>query len=108
MASEQPPVKRKPTKASLQASAPWLPPDWEIADAAAIQALRRGDATADQQRRALDYIVHTLCCTYDLSYRPDNARDTDFAEGRRFVGLELVKLNNLALSKFKREPSEQQ
>ena len=110
MATEQPPVKRTPTKAAIAANAPWLPPQWEIADAAAIQALRRGDATQDQQRRALDYIVQNLCGAYDMDWRPggvEGARDSDFAAGRRFVGLQIVKLNNLALSKFKSEPSEQ-
>lgn len=80
------------------ASQPYIPPPWEPADVSAIQALQRGDATADQQRRALDYLINAVCATYDLSYRPDSDRDTAFAEGKRFVGLQLVKMTKLNLA----------
>lgn len=88
---------------------PWKPAAWELPDAAAIQALQRGDATADQQRNALKYIVNTLAGTYDGSFRPgpDGALVTAYAEGKRAVGLQIVKLANLSLSAFKKEPSEQ-
>jgi hypothetical protein len=74
--------------------APWLPPDYDKQDMFALKGLAAGTATADQQKHALDYIVRMLCGTYDLSYRPTSERDTVFAEGRRFVGLQLVKLLN--------------
>lgn len=87
---------------------PWKPADWELPDAGAIQALARGDASPDQQRRALDFIVQKLARTYDLSFRPSGDRDTAFAEGSRWVGLQLVKLINLNLSRFRKsEPGEQ-
>jgi hypothetical protein len=88
---------------------PWKPASWELPDAAAVQALQRGDATPDQQRHALKYIVNTLAGTYDGSFRPgpDGERVTAFAEGKRFVGLQIVKLANLALGRFKDKPSEQ-
>lgn len=70
---------------------PWHPPHAEDADVYAIKALAGGDATGDQQRRALAWIIGTLCGKDDLSYRPDSPRDTDFAEGKRFVALELTK-----------------
>lgn len=85
-------------------ASPWKPAPWEPADVAAIQALARGDATADQQRRALDYIINNIAGTYDLSYRPDSDRDTAFAEGKRFVGLQIVtrlKTNLAALRQAK-------
>lgn len=67
-------------------------------DVYAIQALAAGEANPGQQRRALDYIINTLCGTYDLSYRPgggDGDRATCFAEGRRFAGLKLVMMTKL-------------
>ena len=79
-------------------ASPWKPVAWEPADAAAIQAIARGDASADQQRRALDYIINNIAGTYDLSYRPDSDRDTAFAEGKRFVGLQMVKCLKLNLA----------
>lgn len=79
--------------------APWKPTPFEPPDAAAFQALARGNATADQQKRALDWLVKNACRTYDLSFRPGEVgrRDTDFAEGRRSVGLEIVKLVNIKI-----------
>jgi hypothetical protein len=88
---------------------PWKPAEWTVRDAGAIQALQRGDATPDQQQHALKFIVHTLAATYDGSFRsgPDGDRVTAFAEGKRHVGLAIVKLANIALGKFKSTPGEQ-
>jgi hypothetical protein len=72
--------------------APWVPPPWEDADVYAVKALAAGNASEGQQKRALDLIINRLCSTYDLSYRPASDRDTVFAEGKRFVGLQLVKM----------------
>lgn len=102
---------KKPTKASMQAHAPWLPADWDIADASAIQALQRGDASAEQQRRALGWIINTAAGTYDLSYRPggqDGERDTAFALGRVFVGQQIVKLMKISLTKLPGREFEEQ
>lgn len=82
-------------------NSPWMPPDWDKADAAALKALERGDASPDQQKRALDFIVTKAARTYDLSYRPESQRDTDFAEGQRNVGLLIVMLLKADLSKLR-------
>lgn len=58
-----------------------------------VQRLAQGTADEHAQKQALDYIINTLCNTYDLSFRPDEQggrRATDFAEGKRFVGLQLI------------------
>lgn len=89
-------------------AAPWKPVPWEPADAGAIQALARGDATADQQKRALDYIINNIAGTYDLSYRPDSDRDSAFAEGKRFVGLQIVTKLNLNLAAIRQAKSTQE
>lgn len=68
------------------------PPDWDEGDAYAFQALARGEANEAQQKRALDWIIDGACCTYDVSFRPGKVDETTFAEGRRFVGLQIVKL----------------
>jgi hypothetical protein len=101
------PQRKKPH--GLPAWEPWKPAEWTIEDAGAIQALQRGDASADQQQRALKYIVNVLAATYDGSFRPgpDGDRVTAFAEGKRHVGLSIVKLCNLSLSAFKKQPGEQ-
>ncbi|HET7409684.1 MAG TPA: hypothetical protein VFJ13_05745 [Paracoccaceae bacterium] len=89
----------------LPPGAPWKPPEWGVADAAAVQALARGDATPAQQQRALAWIVEGACGTYDLSWRPNDPHWTSFAEGRRFVGLELVKLTRMNLAAMRKVPN---
>jgi hypothetical protein len=78
---------------------PWHPAPYDDADTYAIKALAAGVANEGQQKRALEWIINTLCGTYDLSYRPgpEGNRDTAFAEGRRSVGLQLVKQIKLVL-----------
>ena len=58
--------------------------------------MSRGVATAEQQVRALTFIVEQLSAYYDLSYC-DSDRDTAFVEGRRFVGGQIVQHTKLKL-----------
>jgi len=92
MATEQPAVPRKPKPQAVSGS-PWLPVAYELADVTAIQALHRGEASADQQRRAMDWIVKQACATYDFPFRPGPSdRETNIALGRQFVGQQIVKM----------------
>jgi hypothetical protein len=100
------PQKHSPrtTRQVVSENAPWKPAAWELPDAAALQALMRGDATKEQQTRALKWLIESACGTYDMSYRPgESSRDTDFAEGRRSVGLQIVKLVKMNLSELRRK-----
>ena len=83
-------------------TAPWYPPLYELSDLRAIKGIAAGTATPDQQQRALKWIIENACATYELSYRPTSDRDTSFAEGRRFVGLQIVKALHLDISKLKK------
>jgi hypothetical protein len=94
---------KRPVK--LPTVEPWKPTEWEPADAAAIQALVRGDASPEQQRRAIDYIINDIARTYDMSYRPNSERDTTFAEGKRYVGAQIVKAINLNLAAIRQAKS---
>jgi hypothetical protein len=76
---------------------------WEPADASAIQALQRGEADAAQQKRALDWIIKTAAGTYNVSFQPGVPDATAFAEGRRFVGIEIVKLLHINPRAFVKE-----
>jgi hypothetical protein len=65
---------------------------WDNAIVSAIKNLGEGKARPDQQITAMNFIIEVLAGTYDLSFRPEDkggSRETDFAEGRRFVGLQL-------------------
>jgi hypothetical protein len=76
---------------------PWHPAPYDEADVYAIKALVAGVANEGQQKRALGWIINTLCGTYDLSFRPGDGgdRDTVFAEGKRHVGMQIVKLTKV-------------
>lgn len=88
---------------------PWNPVDYEPADASAIQALLAGEASPEQQRRALKWIIEAASGLYDQSFYPggeEGRRNTDFAEGRRFVGNQVVKMTRLNVSELVRRESE--
>jgi hypothetical protein len=65
------------------------------ADAVAIKAVAAGEATPEMQRRAIEAIVNRICSIHELSFRAEDhggTRETDFAEGKRFVGLQVRKV----------------
>lgn len=73
---------------------PWHPYEWEPADAYALQALARGIANDAQQKRALDWVIRSAG-TYDSTFYVGQHDASDFAQGARHVGLQIVKLLNL-------------
>lgn len=81
---------------------PLNPPTWEIADASAFQAMQRGEATPEQQQRVLDWLVHRACRTYDVTYEPGSYDATAFSEGRRFVGLQIVKMLKINIAAWRK------
>lgn len=81
--------------------APVPVPHWEKADACAIQAVEKGEATPEQQKRALAWIVNSACLTYDFSDQPESDRLSAIFDGRRFAGLQVVKLIKINISKLK-------
>ena len=82
-------------KANSRQHAPYLPFDYTENETRALKALAAGTANEGQQKTALSVIVNKICKTYDLPYFPDSVRDSDFAQGKRFVGLQIVKHINL-------------
>jgi hypothetical protein len=79
-----------------------MPPQYDDPDVFAIQALVKGEADADQQKRALNWIINECCKTYDMSYRPDNQTDTVFAEGKRYVGNEIIRMTKMKVGTLKK------
>lgn len=78
---------------------PWHPAPYIDLDTMAIKAVAAGNASEGQQKRALDWIIRTLCGTYDQPYRPGEGgdRDTVFACAKQFVGQQIVKHINVPL-----------
>lgn len=76
-----------------------------------MQALAAGTADPVQQKRALAWIIEQAAGTYDLSYRPgaqEGDRDTAFAEGKRFVGSQIVKMLKVSVAAIRRGPQSDQ
>jgi hypothetical protein len=75
----------------------------------AIRACIAGKANEGQQKTAMDWIITRASNHYDLSYRKGDSHATAFAEGRRFVGAQIVKMTRpetlQALEAPKRKPS---
>ena len=91
---------KKSEQSVLEQHRPWKPPSYEPADASAIQALGIGNATPDQQKRALTWIIEKASARYDMPYRPgghEGERDTNFALGKMSVGISIVYLMKLKI-----------
>lgn len=80
---------------------PHAPSPCDSYDVYALKALAAGSASESQQKRALNWILNYCCGVPDNTYYPDSERDSIFASGKRFVGLEIVALINM-----KNPPSE--
>lgn len=79
----------------------WRIPKYDIADAAAIQALVKGAATPEQQKRALDWIVVKAAQTYEMPFDLESDRVSAFYAGRMFVGQQIVKMMKMPLDVFR-------
>lgn len=88
---------RKIAKARRQtvAPGPWLPAEYDDEIVAAVQAWAAGVASERQQQLAFRWVVEVLCATFDMSYRPGAPDDTSFAEGKRSIGNQIVKMTKL-------------
>ena len=81
--------------------------DWEsIMDPATVSAvsmafksLEKGEASKEQQRLAVDFLIRIGCRTYDTDWFPDE-RISCFAAGRRYVGQQVVRFINLKIGKL--------
>ena len=77
---------------------PFFRCDWSIPVVSAVQALERGEATPEQQKLFLSWLVNEAAATYGQSFQVEGDRESSFAEGRRFVGLATVKLLKLSVN----------
>ncbi len=88
----------KTPRAKSQPDHPWQLPSITDGDVFALQALAKGVANEAQQRLGFDYIVRVLCETDRMTFWPggeDGKRATDFAEGKRWVGIQLRRIEKL-------------
>ena len=88
-----------PKKLPLPPNAPYRPARLSTTIVYAIKALPDGKADAAQQSALLHWLLYEATKAYDMSFRPggeDGKRDSDFAEGKRFVGLQIVRAFNMS------------
>jgi len=71
---------------------PWFPAEYDERHIAAVKAVAEGEATSDQQKLALAWIVNDVSMTGQQSFVPGKADVTNFIEGRRSVGNQILKL----------------
>lgn len=88
------------------------PPPWSlpladlnklVSEVAAIRALAEGGADQYQQRMAFEFICDRLCNEGVMSFWPggeDGRRASDFAEGRRWVAIQLRRIVALLPDRF--------
>ena len=79
-------------------------PIFKKPEAYAIQALDRGDATAEQQKMALSWIVKRACAWDDVSPDMDNERLSAVFEGRRLAGKYILDILHLNITIIKDIP----
>ena len=82
----------KTRRKSVEDHAPYLPAAYTPGDVLSIQRLAAGTATEEEQKMAFKWIIEKAAGTHNLTYHPNSERDSDFAQGRRFAGLQIVKL----------------
>ena len=73
------------------------PADYDPEVVYALRAMHDGAALPHQQKLAWEWLMYVTAAGdgfADLSFRPgpDGQRETDFAEGKRFVGLQMRKM----------------
>lgn len=81
-----------------------VPASYEIAEpmpgeVGAVRALFEGKADAEQQKKALAWILEKACGLKDWAYRPGDERETCIALGRQFVGHQIVKIATMRKEK---------
>lgn len=87
----------------LPKAQPWMPADWDEHVLWATRALASGKANDGQQRLFFEWLMYLTGAVEsyaDLSFRPgaEGVRATDFAEGKRFIGLQVRKMFAEALT----------
>lgn len=78
----------------IPANAPYLPPEIAQEQAWAVKALLFGTASEAEQGLAVRFLLHALCEVDAMTYRPDE-RDHVFADGKRFVGHQIVRIGRM-------------
>jgi hypothetical protein len=75
----------------------------EFSETHALQCLAKGEATPEQQKLAIDVILHKICRIRHETFKRDSERETLYAQGVRGAGLAIVKELETDLLKLREE-----
>jgi hypothetical protein len=90
--SEKQPARRPSTiKGQTNLAPPWEPCEVSIDELSAIHALVVGEASKDQQFRFLEWFKRATAVN-EMEFRPSGERESNFAAGKRFVGIQVFTL----------------
>lgn len=67
---------------------------------AGIHALADGNATSQQQKGVLEWIVNEASMAGAIMYQPDHQRNTDYGLGRAFVGQQIIGILKIPMMNF--------
>lgn len=89
---------------------PHDPPDYDEDVVYAVRAVSLGSANEGQQKLFWTWLMYVTKASeefQDMSYRPGETgvRAMDFAEGKRFVGMQVRKMLHPALTPHKTTPT---
>lgn len=90
----------------LPAPDPRAPASFTDVEAHAIQAIIRGDASAHQQRMAMQWIITQGAIAYGQHFN-ENDRLEAFALGRAFVGQQLIGIARIDLIRLDNPPTKE-
>lgn len=92
-------IKAKNLK-PLKEPSPYEAARFDDIHAHGLQAMRKGEASPAQQIAVLEWIINHASRAHKPAYRPESARDTDFALGKAFVGQQIIGILALPLVHF--------
>lgn len=78
----------------------WLPAPYDISDVTAFQRCWDGTAEAHQQRAVIEWILFASGKN-GPAFAPGQPDVTAFAEGKRWLGIQVMKLLNLNIASLR-------
>lgn len=81
----------------------WKIPRLTLDETVALQALHRGEANPEQQKKSLAAIIHKICMTHDETFHLENERICSWYQGRRSAGNFILKELMIDISKLREE-----
>lgn len=65
-----------------------------------LHGLADGNASAQQQKKVLEWIINQASRANGVHYFPDHQRNTDYALGRAFVGQQIIGILKIPMMDF--------